>query len=169
MLYDFLRRVDERFHRENGRSSFYCIPLGCCFVTQSCSTLATPWTLAPWDFAGKNTGAGCHALLQRIILIQGLNPCPLHCRRILYCLSHQGIPILHSKQLQICSLDKFVQILFSFSISSTFSEETASVQSPTCISTQSAKQRPFLKGSLGTTYHYQGRSTGGPTLNSKSK
>ena len=31
-----------------------------------------------WDFPGKNTGAGCHVLLQGIFLTQGLNPCLLH-------------------------------------------------------------------------------------------
>ena len=47
---------------------------------------ATPWTqptrlLHPWDFPGKNTGVGCHALLQGICPNQGLNPhlsCLLH-------------------------------------------------------------------------------------------
>ena len=29
--------------------------------------------LCPWDFPGKNTGVGCHFLLQRIFLTQGLN------------------------------------------------------------------------------------------------
>ena len=38
--------------------------------------LAVQWTLK--------------SLLQRIFLIQGSNPCFLHCRHILYCLSHQG-------------------------------------------------------------------------------
>ena len=33
----------------------------------------------PWDFPGKNTGVGCHFLLQGIFLTQGLNPCLL-CR-----------------------------------------------------------------------------------------
>ena len=37
----------------------------------------------------KNIEVGCHSLLQRIFLTQGLNPGLLHCRRILYCLSHQ--------------------------------------------------------------------------------
>ena len=38
-----------------------------------------PWTvwptrlLCPWDFQGKNTGMGCHFLLQGIFPIQGLN------------------------------------------------------------------------------------------------
>ena len=30
--------------------------------------------LCPWDSLGNNTGAGCHALLQRIFLTQGSNP-----------------------------------------------------------------------------------------------
>ena len=36
----------------------------------------------------KNTGEGCHTLLQGIFLSQGSNPYPLHCRWILYPLSH---------------------------------------------------------------------------------
>ena len=33
----------------------------------------TPWTVAcPWDFPGKNTGVGCHFLLQGIFLTQEL-------------------------------------------------------------------------------------------------
>ena len=46
--------------------------------------------LRPWDFPDKNTGVGCHFLLQEIFQTQGLNPCLLHCRQRLYCLSHQG-------------------------------------------------------------------------------
>ena len=46
--------------------------------------------LRPWDFPGKNTGVGCHFLLQDIFLTQGLNPGLPHCRQTLYCLSHQG-------------------------------------------------------------------------------
>ena len=39
----------------------------------------TPWTIAtrllcPWDFPGKNTGGGCHFLLQGIFPTQGWNP-----------------------------------------------------------------------------------------------
>ena len=56
----------------------------------------SPWTVActrllcPWDFLGKNTGVGCHFLLQGIFLTQGSNPGLLHCRQTLYHLSHQG-------------------------------------------------------------------------------
>ena len=50
---------------------------------------ATPWTvparlLCPWNFPGKNTGVGCHFLLQRIFPAQGSNLCFLHYRWILY-------------------------------------------------------------------------------------
>ena len=38
----------------------------------------------------KNTGVGSLSLLQGIFLTQDLNWCLLHCRRILYQLSHQG-------------------------------------------------------------------------------
>ena len=44
------------------------------------------------DSQGKNTEMGCHALLQRIFLTQGLNPGLPHCRQILCYLSHQGSP-----------------------------------------------------------------------------
>ena len=36
---------------------------------------ATPWTvdlLFPWDSPGKNTGVGCHALLQGDLLYPGI-------------------------------------------------------------------------------------------------
>ena len=36
------------------------------------------------DSPGKNTGVGCHALLQRIFPTQGLNTGLLNCRQILY-------------------------------------------------------------------------------------
>ena len=44
--------------------------------------------LCPWDSPGKNTGVGCHALLQGIFPTQGSNLYRLwflHCRQILYC------------------------------------------------------------------------------------
>ena len=37
-----------------------------------------PRLLCPWDFPGKNTGAGCHFLLQGIFPTQGSNLCLLH-------------------------------------------------------------------------------------------
>ena len=41
----------------------------------------------PWDSPGKNTGVGCHSLLQGILQTQGSNPglfCPCIGRRVLY-------------------------------------------------------------------------------------
>ena len=67
-----------------------------CLVSQSCLTLCDPIVCSPsgssvhGDSPGKNTGVGCHALLQRIFPTQGSNPGFRHCRQILYCLSHQG-------------------------------------------------------------------------------
>jgi len=40
------------------------------------------------DSEGKNTGVGCHVLLQGICPTQGLNPGLPHCRWVLYYLSH---------------------------------------------------------------------------------
>ena len=47
----------------------------------------TPWAVAarllcPWDSPGKNTGVGCHFLLQGIFLIRRLN---LHLLQLLHC------------------------------------------------------------------------------------
>ena len=64
-------------------------------VTQSCSTRCDPMDirlLREWDFLGKNTAVGCHFLLQGIFLTQELNPGLLHCKWMLYHLSHQGSP-----------------------------------------------------------------------------
>ena len=45
-----------------------------------------------WNSPGKNIGVGCHFFLQEIFLTQWSNSGLLHCRQILYCLSHQGNP-----------------------------------------------------------------------------
>ena len=69
-----------------------------CLVIQSCLTLRNPMDCSPLgssvhgDSPGKNTEVGRHAILQGIFPTQGLDPGLLHCRRILYCLSHQRSP-----------------------------------------------------------------------------
>ena len=73
----------------------------CCvhLVTQSCPTLCNPLDCSPpgssvhGDSPGQNSGVGCHFLLQGIVPTQGWNPGLLHCRQILYHLSHQGSPL----------------------------------------------------------------------------
>ena len=65
-----------------------------CLVTQSYLTFGDPVDCSPrgssvhGDSPGKDTGVGCHALLQGIFPTQGLNPGLPHCRWILYCLGH---------------------------------------------------------------------------------
>ena len=71
-----------------------------CLVAQSCLTLCNPLDCSLpgssvyGDSPGKNTGVGCHALLQGIFPTLGSNPGLPHCRQILYYLSHQGSPIV---------------------------------------------------------------------------
>ena len=68
----------------------------CAVGTQSCLTLwdpmdcSLPGSSVHGDSPGKNIGVGCHALLQGNFSTQVLNPGLLHCRYILYHLSHQG-------------------------------------------------------------------------------
>ena len=70
----------------------------CCLVTRLCPPLCKPMdgslpgSSVHGDSPGKNTGVDCHALLQGIFPTQGTNTGLLHCRWILYLLSHQGSP-----------------------------------------------------------------------------
>ena len=67
-----------------------------CLVTQSSLTFCDPTDYSPpgssvlGDSPGKNTGVGCHALLQGIFPTQKSNPGLPYCRQILYYLSHRG-------------------------------------------------------------------------------
>ena len=63
----------------------------------SCSVMSNPLRpfgleptrlLCPWDFSNKNTGVGCHILLQRIFPTLLCLLCLLHCNQILSPLSH---------------------------------------------------------------------------------
>ena len=63
------------------------------------SDSANPWTVAHrllflWKSPGKNTGVGCHALLQGILPTQGSNPCLLHWQADSLPVSYQGSPRL---------------------------------------------------------------------------
>ena len=93
------------------------ILLPCCFF----SSLSSPWNMvkvpevcwmkvesvshsvvsnslrlhglySPWNSPGQNTEVGSLSLLQGIFPTQGSNPGLLHCRWILYQLSHKGSP-----------------------------------------------------------------------------
>ena len=65
-------------------------------VAQSCLTLCDSMDCTSWNSPGQNTGVGSLSLLQGSSQprdqTQGSNPGLLHCRQILYQLSHQGSP-----------------------------------------------------------------------------
>ena len=70
---------------------------------QSCPTLRPQGLqptrlLCPWDSPGKNTGGGCHSLLQGIFPTRGLNP-PL-----LSLLQVSSLPVGHLGSLRQASL-----------------------------------------------------------------
>ena len=79
-----------------------CLCVSCSVVSDSAQPhgLCPTRLLCPWDSPGKNTGVGCHVLLQGIFLAQGLNPSLLHWRWALYQLSpFYGKPILCLKYI----------------------------------------------------------------------
>ena len=84
-------------------------PPGCvcavCKVASVTSDSLQPYELQParllfpWDSPGKNTGVGCHALLQGILPTQGWKLCLLgilHCRPDSLPLRHRGSPFKSS-------------------------------------------------------------------------
>ena len=77
--------------RESGTSVYKIL----CLVTQSYPTLCDPMDCSPpgssvhGDSPGKNSGVGCHALLQGIFPTQGSNSGLLDCRWIIYHLNYQ--------------------------------------------------------------------------------
>ena len=62
-----------------------------------CSLPSPPGSSVHGIFPGKNTGVGCHALLQVSFPTQGLNLALPHCRQTLYHLSYQGSQTLKTK------------------------------------------------------------------------
>ena len=61
-------------------------------VAQLCPTVCNPGLYSPWNSPGQNTGVDNLSLCQGVLPIQRVNPGLLHCRQILYQLSHQGSP-----------------------------------------------------------------------------
>ena len=64
-------------------------------VALLCPTLWPHGLYSPWYSLGQNTRVGTLSLLQGIFPTQELNPGLLHCRWILYQLSHKESPNLH--------------------------------------------------------------------------
>ena len=78
--------------------------------------------LCPWDSPGKNTGVGCHALLQGLFLIQRSNLCLLCLLgdiRVLYHYHHQKSPnyrLLKNSMEQILCKSKYEEIMLNLCI-----------------------------------------------------
>ena len=96
--------------RHGDPGSFHLTACILLFVTQ--------WTVAHQaalsvhgDFPGKNTGVGCHPLLQGIFQTQELNQGLLHCRWILHRLNYQGSP--HDHQMSSNSREMRPNHIFS--------------------------------------------------------
>ena len=68
-----------------------CVSVLLVLVAQACPTLCNPMDrlLCPWNSPGKNVGVDSYSLLQGLFTTQESNPGLLHCRQILYRLSHQ--------------------------------------------------------------------------------
>ena len=61
--------------------------------SENCSVMSDSLQLhGPWDSPGQNSGVGSLSFLQGIFPIQGSNSGLLHCRWIVYQLSHKGSP-----------------------------------------------------------------------------
>ena len=78
------------FHISLYRAIYLSICMRACSVASVMSNslwsyrLQPTRLLCPWNSPGKNTGVGCHALLQGSFPTQGLNLCLLHSRWILH-------------------------------------------------------------------------------------
>ena len=68
--------------------------------------------LCPWDFPDKNTGVGCHFLLQGIFMTQGSNPCLLHWQADSLPLHHLGSPLCNILEIKIPSQFASLQLFF---------------------------------------------------------
>ena len=87
-----LRIISYKFYRTGEMCSVTSV------VSDSVDYVLQPARLhCPWDSPSKNNGVGCHSLLQGIFLTQESKPyllSLLHCRQVLYPLSHLGSPFL---------------------------------------------------------------------------
>ena len=89
ILYMYLPLAFFHLNCVRAKSMYIYVSFICSVVSDS----VTPWTVAcrllhPWDSLGKNTGVGCHFLLQGVFPTQGSNLGLLHCKQILHHLSH---------------------------------------------------------------------------------
>ena len=85
----------------------------------ACWLFSRVWLCDPMDCSppgssvrgilSKNTGVGTHSLLQGIFLTHGSNPPLLHCRQVLYHLTHQGDPATFYIKRQTMDIDSCLE------------------------------------------------------------
>ena len=83
-----------------------CCVFNCSVVSDSLQPfgLQPASLLCPWNFSGKNTVVDSHSLFQGIFPTHRSSPCLLyllHCRHILYLLSHQDSLVRQIADIQI--------------------------------------------------------------------
>ena len=125
-------------------------------ITQSCPALCNlvDCSLCSQNSPGKNTGVGCHSLLQWIFLTQKLNPGLLHCRWILYHLRHQ--------ESQCGAHTNFMQGLAGFPDGSDGKESTCKCRRPGF--DPSVRKIPWRRERLSTPVFLPGKSYGQRSL-----
>ena len=108
------------FRRKENTLDFLCMPaqsLKSCLTLCDAMDCSLPGSSVHGILQGKNTGVGCHALLQRIFLTQGSNLhllCLLHLphhRQILYCWTTRESPVT---DIPMQILVKFSSSMVSF-------------------------------------------------------
>ena len=86
-------------HTHTYKLASTCMRALSCLTVYNSMDCSPPGSSGHGIFLGKNTGVGCHFLLQGIFLTQGSNPGIPHCRWILYSLIHLGSPIRSDQSL----------------------------------------------------------------------
>ena len=76
------KNSEQKWGQDEGLGAKLLIRIGLCCAqsrpTLQAHKLQSPGFLCSWDSPGKNTGVGCHFLLQGIFPTQESNPCLLH-------------------------------------------------------------------------------------------
>ena len=89
------RREDEIYEESNMETYITICKIDEVKWSESCSVVSDslrPHGYSPWNSPGQNIGVGGCSLLQGIFPTQRSYPVLLHCRGILYELSHKGSP-----------------------------------------------------------------------------
>ena len=123
--------------------------------------------LCPWDSPGKNTGVGCHFLLQGIFPTQESNPGLLHCRQILYQLSYEKSPFWKLEILNqgVGNVGSFWEIAGRI-CSKLLSWLLVTVGNP-CYSSVLTWPSPFVALSLNFPFKDTSQNRWGPALNNE--